>query len=46
LFIPVGKEDEEQWIMIYDKDEHGHITETKWLGVKVNYKQTELASIK
>ncbi|EPB91982.1 protein-L-isoaspartate O-methyltransferase [Mucor circinelloides 1006PhL] len=34
LFIPVGKEDEEQWIMIYDKDEHGHITETKWLGVK------------
>jgi protein-L-isoaspartate(D-aspartate) O-methyltransferase len=34
LFIPVGKQGEDQWIIIYDKDEHGNVTENKWLGVK------------
>ncbi|KAK4516916.1 uncharacterized protein ATC70_000243 [Mucor velutinosus] len=34
LFIPVGKQDEQQWIMLYDKDENGHVTETKWLSVR------------
>ncbi|KAI8384047.1 protein-L-isoaspartate O-methyltransferase [Blakeslea trispora] len=31
LFVPVGTDS--QHIMIYDKDEHGNVSEKKWLGV-------------
>ena len=34
LFVPVGTDS--QHIVLYDKDEHGNVSEKKWLGVMVS----------